>query len=224
LGIFVNPFYFTQRELYREMVQVAPKLSGQLLDVGCGSKPYRDLFVNVDHYTGLEFDTPESRAANYADFFYDGNHFPFDDASYDVVLTNQVFEHVFNPDEFLNEILRILKPEGKLLLSVPFVWDEHLQPLDFARYSSFGLRSLLERHGFVVVDLRKMNADVRVIFQMINVYLYKILLTPSGKINLLLCAIFMAPFTLLGIILSKVLPANPDLFLSQIVLARKKTE
>jgi len=206
------------------MALVAPKMSGQLLDVGCGSKPYRDLFVNVDRYIGLEFDTPESRAANYADFFYDGNHFPFNDASYEVVLANQVFEHVFNPDEFLNEILRILKPEGKLLLSVPFVWDEHLQPLDYARYSSFGLRSLLERHGFVVVDLRKMNADVRVIFQMINVYLHKILLSPSGKINLLLCAIFMAPFTLLGIILSKVLPANPDLFLSQIVLARKKTE
>jgi hypothetical protein len=85
--------------------------------------------------------------------------------------------------------------------------------LDYARYSSFGLRSLLERHGFVVVDLRKMNADVRVIFQVINVYLYKILLTPSGKINLLFRAIFMAPFTLLGILLSKVLPANPDLFL-----------
>ncbi len=206
------------------MALVAPKMRGQLLDVGCGSKPYQNLFLNVDRYIGLEFDKPESRAANYADFFYDGNHFPFNDASYDVVLSNQVLEHVFNPDEFLKEILRILKPEGKLLLSVPFVWDEHLQPLDYARYSSFGLRSLLERHGFVVEELRKMNADVRVIFQMINVYLYKILLTPNGKINLLLCAIFMAPFTLLGILLSKVLPANPDLFLSQIVLARKKTE
>jgi SAM-dependent methyltransferase len=206
------------------MAQVAPKISGQLLDVGCGSKPYRNLFVNVDRYIGLEFDTPESRAAGYADFFYDGNHFPFDNASFDVVVSNQVLEHVFNPEEFLNEIFRILKPEGKVLLSVPFVWDEHLQPMDYARYSSFGLRSLLERHGFVVVDLRKMNADVRVIFQMINVYLYKILLTPSGKINLLLCAIFMAPFTLLGILLSKVLPANPDLFLSQIVLARKIAE
>jgi SAM-dependent methyltransferase len=164
LGIWVNPFYFTQRELYREMAQVAPKISGQLLDVGCGSKPYRNLFINVDRYIGLEFDTPESRAAGYAEFFYDGNHFPFNDASYDVVVSNQVLEYVFNPDEFLNEIFRILKPEGKVLLSVPFVWDEHLQPLDYARYSSFGLRSLLERHGFVVLELRKMNADVRVIF------------------------------------------------------------
>jgi SAM-dependent methyltransferase len=203
------------------MVLAAPKMSGQLLDVGCGNKPYRNLFVNVDCYIGLEFDTPESRAANYAEFFYDGHHFPFNDASYDVVLCNQVLEHVFNPEEFLNEIFRILKPDGKLLLSVPFVWDEHLQPLDYARYSSFGLRSLLERHGFGVVELRKMNADARVVFQLINVYLYKILLTPNPKINLLFCAVFMAPVTLLGILLSKVLPANQDLFLNQIVFAIK---
>ncbi len=92
-------------------------------------------FNGLQH--NLEFDTPESRAAGYAEFFYDGNHFPFNDATYDVVVSNQVLEYVFNPDEFLNEIFRILKPEGKVLLSVPFVWDEHLQPLDYARYSSF---------------------------------------------------------------------------------------
>lgn len=73
----------------------------------------------------------------------------------------------------------------------------------------------------MVDDLRKLNADVRVIFQMIKAYLLKILLKPGGIINLLLCAIFMAPFTLLGMILCKVLPAIHNLFLSQVVLARK---
>lgn len=222
LGVWTNPFYFTQKELHREMALMAPRITGQLLDVGCGGKPYQNLFVNVDRYVGLEFDTPESRATKHADVFYGGKQFPFDDDSYDAVVSNQVLEHVFNPDEFLDEIVRVLKPEGKLLLSVPFVWDEHLQPLDYARYSSFGLRSLLERHGFAVLELHKMNADVRVIFQLINVYLHKVLLTSNGKINLILCAVFMAPVTLLGILASKILPSNPDLFLSQIVLAVKK--
>lgn len=86
------------------------------------------------------------------------------------------------------------------------------------------MRSLLERHWFIVVDLRKITADVRVICQMIKVYLCKILLTASGNINLPLRAIFMAPFIFQGTILSKVFPANPDLLLSQIVLAGKKTE
>ncbi len=204
------------------MAIMAPKMEGHLLDVGCGSKPYRNLFGAEGGYVGLEVDTPESRATNCADYFYDGLVFPFNEESFDGVISNQVLEHVFNPDEFLKEIFRVLKPEGKLLLSVPFVWDEHLQPMDYARYSSFGLRSLLEKNGFVVEELHKMNADVRVIFQLINVYLHKILLTSSSKMNMLICAIFMAPFNLLGILLNKVLPSNPDLFLSQIVMARKK--
>jgi SAM-dependent methyltransferase len=68
-----------------------------------------------------------------------------------------VLEHVFNPDDFLNEVNRVLKPSGKLLLTVPFVWDEHEQPYDYARYSSFGLRSLLEKHGFSIVKHEKVG-------------------------------------------------------------------
>ena len=62
-----------------------------------------------------------------ADYFYDGQSFPFKGGSFDVVLTNQVLEHVFNPDVFLSEIHRVLTPDGVLLLTVPFLWDEHEQ-------------------------------------------------------------------------------------------------
>jgi hypothetical protein len=104
------------------------------------------------------------------------------------------------------------------------VWDEHEQPWDYARYSSFGLKSLLKRNGFIVVEQRKTNADARVLFQLINAYLYKILHTPSANVNLVVCAVVMAPFTLLGILLGKLLPANPDLYLDQVVLARRRAE
>jgi SAM-dependent methyltransferase len=220
----LNPFYFARKELRREIGSFAPKMQGRMLDVGCGTKPYRELFSSTSDYVGLEIDTPENRVAKRADFFYDGNTFPFEDASYDGVICNQVLEHVFNPDQFLLEILRVLKPGGDLLLTVPFVWDEHEQPWDYARYSSFGLRSLLERNGFVVVEQRKTNADARVLFQLINAYLYKILHTSNAKVNLIVCAVIMAPFTLAGILAGKVLPANPDLYLDQVVLARRHAE
>jgi len=224
LGIWLNPFYFARKELRLEIARFAPKMRGRLLDVGCGTKPYRTLFSAADKYDGLEIDTPDNRIAKRADYFYDGNTFPFDDASYDGVICNQVLEHVFNPDRFLQEISRVLKPGGDLLLTVPFVWDEHEQPWDYARYSSFGLRGLLERNGFVVVEQRKTNADARVLFQLINAYLYKILHTSNAKVNLVVCAVLMAPFTLLGIVLGKVLPDNPDLYLDQVVLARRCME
>ncbi len=172
-------------------------------------------------YVGMEYDTPRARESFSADVFYDGRHFPMADASFDAVLCSQVLEHVFTPDEFLCEINRVLRPGGCLVLTVPFVWDEHEQPHDFARYSSYGLRALLERSGFALEVHRKTMADGRVLFQLLNAYLYKVTLTRSGKLNLLISIVVMGPVNLLGCVLGWILPANPDLFLDNVVLARK---
>ncbi|TAN35197.1 class I SAM-dependent methyltransferase [Patescibacteria group bacterium] len=220
LGLWLNPFYHARSELGKAIGQMAPSMRGRLLDVGCGRKPYREMFL-ANEYVGLEIDTPENRANKQADFFYDGNSFPFGEQDFDGVVCNQVLEHVFIPDQFLGEIYRVLKPKGLLLLTVPFVWDEHEQPWDYARYSSFGLKSLLEKNGFEVLKQRKTNADVRMLFQLVNAYSFKVLWTRWPVINLLICATVMAPFNILGAFLYKVLPANPDLYLDQVVLARK---
>lgn len=223
-GAFVNPFYFARKGLYTAMSQFVPKLQGKVLDVGCGQKPYQHLCnEKVSEYIGLEIDSPENRANKQADYFYNGKSFPFKNKEFDSVITNQVLEHVFNPDEFLAEIHRILKPEGTLLLTVPFVWDEHKQPIDYARYSSFGLKHMLQKQGFEIVSHIKTSTDVSIIFQLINAYLFKILQTKNPYFNLILTILLMAPFNIIGIILAKVLPNNQDLYLDNIVLARKKT-
>lgn len=220
-GMFLNPFYFARRGLFQATHILAPFLEGDVLDVGCGSKPYRKLFKNANSYVGLEYDTPENRASKNADYFYDGTRFPFLDSHFDSLVCNQVFEHVFNPNEFMNEVFRILKPGGTLLITVPFVWDEHEQPYDFARYSSFGIRSILERQGFAIIDQRKSMDDIRVIFQLLNAYIYKKTITKNGLLNLLLTVGLMAPFNILGEFLSLILPRNTDLYLDNIVLAKK---
>lgn len=223
IGLMVNPFFHARHGLYQAIAEMAPKLDGRLLDVGCGRKPYRNLFA-AEEYVGLEIDTPVNRMSKRADYYYDGDSFPFPDQRFDGVICNQVLEHVFTPDRFLAEIKRVLKPGGKLLLTIPFVWDEHEQPWDYARYSSFGLKSLLEKSGFEIAEQRKINADVRVLFQLINAYLYKVLWTRQPIVNLVVCALMMAPFNILGALLYRLLPVNPDLYLDQLVLARKVAE
>jgi SAM-dependent methyltransferase len=219
-GLWINPFYHSRSGLRKAIGQMASSMSGRLLDVGCGRKPYLEMF-SADEYIGLEIDTPENRSNKQADFYYDGNLFPFADHNFDGVVCNQVLEHVFAPDRFLEEIYRVLKPKGLLLLTVPFVWDEHEQPWDYARYSSFGLKSILEKNGFEILEQRKINADVRVLFQLVNAYLFKVLWTKWSFLNLLICVTVMAPFNIFGALLYKILPANPDLYLDQVVLARK---
>jgi len=220
LGIFVNPFYFARAGLRDAMTEFATRLSGRLLDVGCGSKPYRELFT-VETYVGLDIDSENSRNRGIADELYDGNEFPFPDSSFDSVLCNQVLEHVFNPDEFLGEIARVLKPGGKLLLTVPFVWDEHEQPYDYARYSSFGLRALLEKQGFKIVCYKKLGADPTIIFQLANAYLYKVSQNLPEFIKRLITVTVMASINLAGLLARRFLPGNPDLFLDHVVLVEK---
>jgi SAM-dependent methyltransferase len=220
LGVALNPFFLARRALRSAIAAAAPRLSGRLLDVGCGTKPYRELFA-VQEYVGLDIDSETTRRLAIADLLYDGSTFPVPDAAFDAVLCNQVLEHVFTPDAFVAEIVRVLKPGGQLLLTVPFVWDEHEQPVDYARYSSFGLAHLLQRHGLQIVEQRKLLDNAGVLFQLANAYVYKLVRGWPAVLRLAVNVLVMAPLTLLGLAAGVLLPRNPDLFLDQIVLARK---
>jgi SAM-dependent methyltransferase len=203
------------------MVENAGQMRGRsLLDVGCGTKPYRNLF-DVTKYVGLDVDSELTRSRGIADVLYDGKRFPFNDASFDAVLCNQVLEHVFNPDEFVSELARVMVPGGRLILTVPFVWDEHEQPWDYARYTSFGLRHLLEGHGLRITRHDKLLNDISVIAQLLNAYLFKVLDARSSLIRLALTPFIMAPVSLCGWLAGWLMPKNPDLFLDHMIVAEK---
>jgi SAM-dependent methyltransferase len=218
-AIFVNPFYIARKNLLNAIKEYGKLVKGKTIDIGCGSKPYEKYFASTE-YLGLEIETQTNQTEKKADFYYDGKIFPFEDQSFDSAISNQVLEHVFTPSEFLHEANRILKPDGLCLITVPFVWDEHEQPYDYARYSSFGLKFLLETNGFEIVKQSKLGHPVEVICQLTNAYLYKI--TKNIPVVKQLTTLFIASLiTLCGIIFSKLLPSNNDLFLDNIILAKK---
>lgn len=224
IGMLFNPFFFARRELVKHIRLCATEMSGKLLDVGCGRKPYKKLFLNANQYVGMDIENPgHDHSEEEVDIFYDGKIFPFVDQNFDSVLTNQVFEHVFNPDEFISEIERVLKVGGHLLITVPFVWDEHEQPFDYGRYSSFGIRHILERHNFEIVRQYKSGVGILAVFQLINVYIYKKFYSRHRVLNYLMTGIFISPFNLLGFLLSIFKSRNSDLFLDNVVLARRKS-
>lgn len=222
-GLLINPFFIARSALYRHIRDLAPQLGGNLVDVGCGSKPYRKL-INCTQYTGLDTsDSGHDHSNEDIDVLYDGKTFPFEANTFDSVLCNQVLEHVFHPQLFLSEINRVCKTGGKCLFTVPFVWDEHEQPYDYARYSSFGLKALFEQHGFRVVEQRKSVKNFGVIFQLINGWLYKktVRIRP---LRILVTLLLMFPFNLLGLFFGFILPNNEDLYLDNVVLIEKEKD
>lgn len=220
LGMLFNPFYIARRALWKEISQLGKNIHGKTLDIGCGSKPYEKCFLSSE-YIGLEIDNTINREIKKIDVFYDGKKIPFDNETFDSAVCFQVLEHVFEPHEFLNEINRILKPNGKLLLTVPFVWDEHEQPFDYARYSSFGLKHLLEKHNFEILEHKKTVQDFGVIIQLIVEYFYK--MSYKNKFTKYLTMFFLIfPTFLIGSFITWIFPNNSDLFLDNVILARKK--
>ena len=219
IGIFINPFYIIRRGLYVKVKANAGYMKGKLLDFGCGNKPFKQLF-NVDEYIGLDLEKSNDRIFNKdAEIYYDGKSIPFNDNYFDCVLASEVFEHVFNIDEILKEIHRVCKPNGYLLLTVPFIWDEHEVPYDFGRYTSYGISYLMNKHGFEIITQEKTTNYIETIFQMWNAYIYKHIFKHQIA-KILFTPIFIAPVTIIGLILSKILPKNFNFFHNNVVLAK----
>ena len=164
----LSPYWLDWRMQRRAIELLAPQASGAMLDVGCSERPHAELFApHVSRYVGLDYPPalldkqPElweilDRAQGVVDVFGDGRRLPFADASFETVLSTEVLEHVLAPAEVLREMARVLKPEGRLLLTVPFVAPLHEMPSDFYRFTPFSLRSLVEESGLSVerIDAR----------------------------------------------------------------------
>ena len=223
ISIFLNPFYIARTNLLNNIKKLAPCFrEGCLLDVGCGRKPYESLF-NVASYIGLDVaGGGHDDAAKSADVYYDGKVIPFVDSFFDYVISNQVLEHVFEPKLFIEEIYRVLKPNGLLLITVPFVWDEHEKPYDYGRYTSFGLNHLISKKGFEIIEQYKSGSYIDTLTQMFSSYVYTIFSTKNQYLNILISMFLCSPILICGLIFFKILPKNKNLYLDNVILARKQ--
>ncbi len=219
-----NTVYLTRKKLLDGIVKYAPLMKGRLLDFGCGSKPYKSLF-DVDEYIGLDFEGQGHDHSNeQIDVFYDGKTFPLPDASFDCVLSSEVFEHVFNLEEIVPEIHRVLKKEGVLLITCPFAISEHEQPNDYARYTSFAIKHLVEKNGFEIIAYEKLGNSIETIIQLKLGY-FAINFGASLKKVPLLYKAFSFIVNIWGnckaIVLSKILPAGNELYLNNLLICKK---
>ncbi|MBI3892303.1 MAG: class I SAM-dependent methyltransferase [Candidatus Wallbacteria bacterium] len=134
----------------RFVAKVAESLpAGQrVLDAGAGEAAYRRLFEHCD-YTALDLAIGES-VWNYSnlDVIARVDGLPLRPEIFDTVVSTQTLEHIEYPRETVAEFFRVLRPGGRLFLTVPMAQEEHQVPYDYFRYTSYGLRSLLSSAGF----------------------------------------------------------------------------
>jgi len=136
------------RYLLKKQIQnVAKYVKGKVLDVGAGECDRYSDFFNSTQYIKMDV-----KAGKNIDIVGSVEKIPFDDESFDCVVCTQVFEHLKGPALGAQEIYRVLKTGGNLLLTVPQINELHEEPYDFFRYTKFGVMQIFEGAGFKLVE------------------------------------------------------------------------
>ncbi len=148
-GPWTTYLYSHRKPLLDAVLQAAPLLTGQLLDVGCGDKPYASL-LPCDRHVGVDVTSSPHRHEEF-DAVFDGQTLPFDSATFDSVLCTEVVEHAASPHELAREMGIVLKPGGHALITAPFVIEAHEIPYDFHRFTRYGMERLAAVAGLEVV-------------------------------------------------------------------------
>lgn len=145
-----QPLHLHLAPMWRALARVLPTLRGSVLDVGCGSKPYRGLFdASVREYVGLDRASPNATP----DVIGDAHALPFEDHRFDVAVSFQVLEHVERPVDCLREMVRVVRPGGEVVFTVPGVWPDHEVPHDYWRFTRYGLEAAVRAAGLELVEL-----------------------------------------------------------------------
>lgn len=220
-----DPGYFMRYNLLSSILKHKDyMMHGPLLDFGCGSAPYRSLLHGYP-YTGLDFNSPgHDHSRERIDWYYDGKTIPFPSGTFRSIFSTEVFEHVFNLDEVLAELSRVIVAGGHLMITCPFTISEHEAPADFARYTSFGIAHLLESHGFKIVLQEKLGNSLEAIISLIQHYLHAHVSPHITRLPVLGPAIVFTYTCLLNrlaVLLTRVLPAGRELYLSNFIVAQK---
>lgn len=139
-------------------------ISGRTLDLGAGSAKYKEIIKEK----ATEYITFDMVPGENIDVVGDVLNLPFENESFQTVISTQVLEHVEKPWIMIKEIHRILKPGGVCVLTTPFITPYHPDPTDYFRYTTDGLNSLFKNEGFQVIDCDYYGRAFTVLAEMIR--------------------------------------------------------
>lgn len=164
-----DPDYLILR-LIRDFVEshlpVIATAGSLVLDAGCGEQPFRSRIERLGaEYVGLDV---VQNASETVDLIAPLHSIPLGDGVVDVVLATEVIEHVPDPVQALLELNRVLRPRGRVILTVPFTYPLHEEPHDYSRLTSHAVSALAARCGFAVEQKATLGDEFQVIALTLN--------------------------------------------------------
>lgn len=221
-SVFINPYFINRYSLYQAISKFAEATThdAEIIDVGCGLKPYRALFSSPN-YTGIDIEGGgHSDTAKTVDIFFDGTKIPFPENSFNTLICTQVLEHADDPEKLVNECARVLSPNGRAFFSMPFTYPEHETPYDFRRFTRFEHQRLLAKNGFKEIQIIQTTGFMGTFAQLLVIWLFESIPFRSTILKTLLTSFIFAPIQIFGLLIDK-LNGKSGQTMDYIILARK---
>lgn len=121
-----NPDWLDSQSLYRKLIDELVDSNTKILDIGCGHGDFmKEVYDNTNFSYGVDPDSSALEKNTFIKhkFVASAEKLPFEDNTFDVVVSAWVLEHLPNPKESFSEIFRVLKPGGKVIFLTPNVWN-----------------------------------------------------------------------------------------------------
>lgn len=222
----LNTAFWARKRIADAVAAHAHLAHGVLLDVGCGLKPYQKNFAPfVEKYYGTEYSSTSGYMGNLADVAADAAVMPFADASVDTILCTEVLEHVPDPEKVISELARILRPDGIVITTAPFIFPIH-DSFDFFRYTDKGLAEMMKRQGLSIEKIEPLSGTGLTISMLINIYVFDLGFTwtkwlyPIGLVLRPLLWLLILIVNLSGWVAEKILPSTQMAY-NHLTIARK---
>lgn len=163
---WIFPYSSIRLELQKAVAEKLTEIDTDgkiVVDVGCGTKPYRYLFHENSKYFGLDRSafSANHNSVLHPDVWIDvtAKQLPLADSSCDMIVLFQVLEHVDDIESLIRSLARTLKSGGKLMISVPFMGALHELPEDYRRFTPSGLARLLASPYFEINTTDKFGSS-----------------------------------------------------------------
>lgn len=139
-------------------------LVGSLLDIGAANRWLEGHVPSHVRYVALDYPvTGRDMYGARPDVFADAAQLPLPDNAFEAVACLEVLEHVRDPGKVVAEIARVLRPGGRVWISMPFLYPLHDAPHDYQRYTEYGLCRDIQQAGLEMVTLRRSVGAMRTV-------------------------------------------------------------
>ncbi len=222
----LHPQWIAVKDEESHLCELADGLHGHVLEIGSGNRRLEKHLRAGTRYIGLDYPPSGKRYDMRPTLWGDAARLPIREGVVDEVVMLEVLEHLPDPQAALLEACRVVRPGGRVLLSVPFLYPIHDAPYDFSRFTQFGLQRMAATAGLEVVRLTERGGPVEAAALLASLALAKTALQsiekPGPAALAVLPLLLLIPLiNMAGSLLSRMIPVKRFMPTGYVAVLRK---